>query len=211
MSSQGWFVTLEGGEGVGKSSLASALAVSLLDKGLDVVRTREPGGTPGAEAIRALLVSGEASRWGALTEALLFSAARNDHLDRLIRPALARGALVLCDRYLDSTIAYQTASGGVSPADCGLLAQLIKAPQPDMTFLLDLPVEQALARSRGGLTGEERFEGLGLEYHGAVRRNFLEIAAWNPHRVRVLDASLEPETVLQHALEALNPLLERRL
>src|SRR5262245_25763391 len=143
----GRFITLEGGEGAGKSTLSRGLAEALAAQGREVVTTREPGGAPGADAIRALLVSGEANRWSAMEEALLFAAARLNHLNQTIRPALARGAWVVCDRYYDSTRAYQVAAGGLAPAALDALNALIEAPAPDLTFVLD--IDPAAGRSEG--------------------------------------------------------------
>lgn len=205
----GLFVTLEGGEGAGKSTLAARIATALSNQDIEVLLTREPGGSPGAEAIRALLVRDDAPSWSPRTQALLFNAARNDHLETRIRPALARGALVICDRYVDSTLAYQSAASGVSQSECLALAEWIGAEQPDLTLVLDLPVEHGLSRSKGALAGESRFEGQGLAFHQLVRSRFLEIAAADPARCRVIDAGLSPEAVLQAALAAIEPLLER--
>ena len=151
---QGRFITLEGGEGAGKSTLARGLADALKDRG--VVLTREPGGSPGADAIRALLVQGDANRWSALEEALLFATARRNHLQQTILPALARGAWVICDRYYDSTRAYQVAAGGLSPNVLEQLNTLIEAPAPDLTLMLDLDVSVGLTRSRGAHAGDDR-------------------------------------------------------
>jgi len=189
MSARGRFITLEGGEGVGKSTLASALAEALRAEGKDVVQTREPGGAPGADAIRALLVTGGADRWSPIAEALLFAAARSDHLDRTIRPALARSAWVLCDRFTDSTYAYQVAAGGLATPAFETLQRLIDAPTPDLTLVLDLDPAAGLARSRGASAGEDRFEGKGADFHARVRAAFLEIAEREPGRCVVIDAS----------------------
>lgn len=189
MTARGRFITLEGGEGAGKSTLAAALADSLRAEGKDVVQTREPGGAPGADAIRALLVTGGADRWSPIAEALLFAAARSDHLDRTIRPALARGAWVLCDRYVDSTYAYQVAAGGLDAAAFEALQKLIDAPKPDLTLVLDLDPTDGLARSRGAATGEDRFEAKGSAFHARVRSAFLEIAQREPARCAVIDAA----------------------
>lgn len=196
----GLFLTLEGGEGGGKSTLALALAAHYERAGRTVVRTREPGGSPGAEALRALLLHGPEERWSPLSEALLFSAARNDHLERCIRPALAAGAVVVCDRYLDSTMAYQTASG-LPGAVCVSLAALIAADAPDLTFILD--VDPALGLARAGREADDRFEHRDAAFHGRVREAFLRIARAEPARCRVLDASQPPQAVLAAAVGAL--------
>lgn len=200
MTARGRFITLEGGEGAGKSTLATALAQALRAEGKDIVQTREPGGAPGADAIRALLVSGSADRWSPIAEALLFAAARSDHLDRTIRPALARGAWVLCDRYVDSTFAYQVAAGGLDAAAFETLQRLIDAPAPDLTLVLDLDPADGLGRSRGAASGEDRFEAKGAPFHARVRAAFLDIAQREPERCAVVDASKPREETLATAL-----------
>lgn len=200
---QGRFITLEGGEGTGKSTLARGLAEALRTRGVEVVVTREPGGAPGADAIRALLVSGDANRWSAMEEALLFAAARLNHLNHLIRPALARGAWVVCDRYYDSTRAYQVAAGGLSADALETLNALIEAPAPDRTFVLDLDANAGLARSQGRHVGEDRFEKKAADFHARVRAEFLAIAAREPKRCAILDASKPASDVLAAALAAL--------
>lgn len=204
---RGLFITLEGGEGGGKSTLSRALDDALRARGREVVLTREPGGAPGADAIRALLVTGDANRWSAMEEALLFSAARLNHLTQTIRPALARGAVVVCDRYYDSTRAYQVAAGGVSGADLDILNALIQAPAPDRTLILDLDPQAGLRRSRGVEAGEDRFEKKDSDFHARVRAEFRAIAAREPQRCTLIDATQPREAVLQAALAALEPLL----
>lgn len=199
-SSPGRFITLEGGEGAGKSTLARGLAAALRGQGREVIETREPGGSAGADAIRALLVTGGAERWSPTAEALLFAAARSDHLDTLVRPALARGAWVVCDRYMDSTYAYQVAAGGVSAETFALLHRVIDAPKPDLTLVLDLDPSAGLARSRGAEAGEDRFEGKGAEFHAKVRASFLDIAKREPQRCAVLNASAGKDETLARAL-----------
>ena len=191
-------VTIEGGEGTGKSTLIAALAARL---GGEVVATREPGGTPGAEALRDLLVMGEAARWDAMTEVLIVTAARRDHVERVIRPALARGATVLCDRYVDSTRAYQGLRGAPREAIDAVHARFV-ALDPDRTLVLDLNpmVGLARARERGGA---DRYERMGLDYHRDLRAAFLSIAAADPVRCAVLDASADPDALADAALAAL--------
>jgi dTMP kinase len=203
---QGVFVTLEGGEGVGKSTLARNLAAALRAKGVDVVETREPGGAPGADEIRAMLVQGEPGRWSAEEEALLFAAARLNHLIHTIRPALARGAWVICDRYFDSTRAYQVGGAGLAPDDHVELNALIRADHPDLTLILDIDPKAGLARSRGEARGEDRFEKKGAAFHARVRAEFLSIAEREPARCKVIDASAPAEAVLKHALAAVEAL-----
>lgn len=198
----GRFITLEGGEGTGKSTLARALGEALAER-VNVVLTREPGGAPGADAIRGLLVSGETERWSATEEALLFAAARLNHLTHTIRPAIERGDWVVCDRYYDSTRAYQVAAGGVAPGVLDALNVLIDAPAPDVTLILDIDPAEGLARSRGAHVGEDRFEKRGVEFHAQVRAEFLAIAKREPWRCAVIDASLPREAVLDAALQAI--------
>ena len=194
----GRFITFEGGEGTGKSTQIRLLDAFLGRRGLETVTTREPGGTPGAEAIRALLVTGDPDRWDAATEALLMTAARRDHAEKVIRPALQRGAWVQCDRFADSTMAYQGYAGGM-PRD-GLealyrfaLGRLV----PDLTIILDLPADEGLKRARARLGArpearpgaETRFEDRALAFHEAVRDAFLDIARREPDRCVVIDAA----------------------
>lgn len=200
---QGKFITLEGGEGAGKSTLARGLGEAMRAEGIKVVLTREPGGAPGADAIRALLVSGDAERWSATEESLLFAAARLNHLTHTIRPALERGDWVVCDRYYDSTRAYQIAAGGVAPGVLDALNVLIDAPTPDVTLMLDIDPAVGLGRSRGSHVGEDRFEKRGAQFHARVRGEFLDIAKREPWRCAVIDASLPPETVLEEAIKAI--------
>lgn len=204
-SQTGRFITLEGGEGAGKSTLARGLAEALRQRGKDVVVTREPGGAPGADAIRALLVQGDASRWSATEEALLFATARLNHLTHTIKPALARGAWVVCDRYYDSTRAYQVAAGGLAPNALDILNGLIEAPAPDFTLILDLDPAAGLTRSGGARIGEDRFERKDSDFHARVRAEFLAIAEREPQRCKVIDASQPAAQVLADALAALCP------
>lgn len=199
----GKFITLEGGEGAGKSTLARGLAEALRARGREVVVTREPGGAHGADAIRALLVSGDANRWSVMEEALLFAAARLNHLNQTIRPALARGAWVVCDRYYDSTRAYQVAAGGLAPAALDTLNALIEAPAPDLTLILDLEPSAGLGRSQGRHVGEDRFEKKDAAFHARVRAEFRAIAEREPQRCVVVEASQSPEQVLAAALAAI--------
>ncbi|MBL8543967.1 MAG: dTMP kinase [Hyphomonadaceae bacterium] len=196
----GRFITLEGGEGTGKSTLQRALSEALRARGLEVVATREPGGAPGADAIRALLVQGEANRWSALEEALLFAAARLNHLNRTIRPALVRGAWVVCDRYYDSTRAYQVAAGGLRGDVLDQLNALIEAPAPDLTLILDLDPNAGLSRSRGAEAGEDRFEKKDGAFHTRVRDEFLAIAKREPARCAIIDSAQPREAVLAAAI-----------
>ncbi len=196
------FITIEGGEGTGKSTLIRGLAKALSAQGRDVVQTREPGGSPGAEDIRTLLVTGETDRWDAMTELLLVNAARRDHVERVIRPALERGATVLCDRYLDSTRCYQ-GMRGVPRTMIDDLHESAIGLDPTITLILDAPPEQGLERAadRGG---DARFEAMGLAYHTQLRDGFLSIAKADPNRCTVIDATQSKEAVLAAAFAALN-------
>lgn len=199
----GRFITLEGGEGVGKSTLAKALGEALRARGREIVLTREPGGAPGANAVRALLVSGDPDRWNAMEEALLFAAARANHLRVTIKPALARGAWVICDRYYDSTRAYQIAAGGLALDTLTTLNALIDAPAPDLTLVLDIDPAAGLSRSRGASAGEDRFERKTADFHARVRAEFQAIAASAPRRCVVIDAGQSRDAVQAAALAAI--------
>jgi dTMP kinase len=191
----GRFITLEGGEGAGKSTQAQLLKSRLETVYGEVVLTREPGGSQGAEEIRSLLVRGEAGRWSATTEALLMYAARSDHLERTIRPALARGAVVICDRFADSSEAYQGAGGGVPQETLSALrSAVVGSTEPDLTLIFDLPVEDGLRRA-AGRGGDERFESMGIAFHQRMRARFLEIAACEPRRCAVIDALQTPDAI----------------
>lgn len=194
--SRGRLITFEGGEGTGKSTQLRRLAARLEAAGREVVATREPGGSPGAETIRGLLVTGEADRWSAMTETLLMYAARRDHVERVIRPALARGAWVVCDRFADSTRAYQGAAGGVDPAFITALERhVLEDVRPDLTLVLDLPPEAGLARAADRAGAETRFESKGAAFHARLRAAFLEIARAEPGRCAVIDADGALEAV----------------
>lgn len=193
---QGRFISFEGGEGAGKSTQLKRLAHRLEARGLEVVATREPGGSPGAESLRGLLVQGDADRWSPQAEALILYAARADHLERTIRPALARGAWVLSDRFADSTRAYQGAGGGVTPELIdGLEQAVVGETWPALTLILDVDVERGLARAgrRGG--AEQRFESKGLAFHQRLRAGFLALAEREPHRCVLIDGGAEADAV----------------
>ncbi|PDH69851.1 MAG: dTMP kinase [Sphingomonadaceae bacterium MED-G03] len=205
---RGRFITLEGGEGAGKSTQLRALAQSLRSRGLDVVETREPGGSEGAEAIRALLLTGGADRWSPRAEALLFAAARADHVEKTIRPALQRGAWVLSDRFLDSSRAYQ-GQGALSDADIVALHRLgSEGFLPDRTLLLTLPDNEAAlrARRRDG-DQSDRIGGRDSDFHHAVAEAFARLATDEPDRVRAVDASGAAEDVTDRLIAALSDLL----
>jgi dTMP kinase len=184
------FVTLEGGEGAGKSTQIRRLAAALRAAGLDVVETREPGGSPGAEEIRRLLITGEPARWSPMAETLLHFAARSDHVRRTIRPALASGRWVCCDRFVDSTMAYQGYGHGVDRDFISRLsAAVLGELRPSLTLVFDLPVEQGLARAAHRAGQGDRYEKMDIEFHEALRRGFLEIATREPQRCVIVDAS----------------------
>ncbi len=192
----GRFITIEGGEGSGKSTQIALLKAALEKEHIPHVITREPGGEAGAEAIRALLVTGEKHRWDPLAETLLFSAARVQHVARLIRPALAEGKLVLCDRFLDSTRVYQGIGKGISSGYIDALhAMTLGNLLPELTFILDIDPNVGLARAKGRAGDETRFEGMELAFHQQVRAGFQAIARNEPARCRVIDASQPAEAV----------------
>ena len=200
----GLFITLEGGEGSGKSTHAKLLAERLGGLGRDVVVTREPGGAPEAEAVRKLLLGGEPERWSPLAEALLNYAARDNHLAMTIRPALARGAVVICDRFMDSTTAYQGHAGGV---DLEFIKSLERAvvgeTRPELTIVFDVDPELGLERARQRDPGHaDRFERMGLEFHQRLRAGFLEIARAEPGRCVLVDADRDRDDVARAAWEA---------
>ena len=205
----GRFITLEGGEGVGKSTQLKALSAALRERGKEVIETREPGGSLGAEAIRALLLQGEIERWTAEAEALLFAAARSDHVDRTIRPALARGAWVLCDRFLDSSIAYQGIVGGVGADVIRRLHDVgSQGFLPDRTLLLRLDAMEASNRTETrDVGGADRFGARDAGYHARIAAAFDQLAAEEPERYRIVSAAGPPEEVSRRLLSALEDLL----
>jgi dTMP kinase len=211
---QGLFVTFEGGEGTGKSTQIRLLADRLRRKGIDVLVTREPGGSPGAEAIRHVILSGAAEEYGTRMEALLFAAARNDHVEEIIRPALKSGAVVLCDRFMDSTRVYQGITGNLEPAFVQNLERIaVNGVTPDCTIILDIPAADGLKRAklRAGEAGTEqaldRFEREELDTHEKRREAFLDIAAADPLRCRVVDAAGTPEEIAEKVFAVVEPLL----
>lgn len=193
---RGRFITFEGGEGTGKSTQVRLLAEHLANHGADVVRTREPGGSPSAEEIRSLLVTGAADRWSPLAETLLFYAARVEHWRQVIEPALARGAHVISDRFADSTLAYQCYAGGLDKRLVQDLHQLAMGKaQPDLTIVLDIDVDEGLKRAASRRDDETRFERKGREFHERLRNGFLEIARAAPERCIVIDGSRSVQEV----------------
>ncbi len=205
---RGVFLSLEGGEGAGKSTQAKRLAAALEARGIHVVLTREPGGTEGAEAIRGLLMQGAVTRWSAHTETLLFAAARADHVEKLIRPAVEAGSWVVCDRYVDSTRAYQGAQDIDDAAILALHGFGSRGLLPDRTLVLDLPDGAGHARSierDGGAA--DRFGARGPDFHAAVAAQFRRIAEAEPDRVRLVDASGSMDDVTTSLMDALTDLL----
>jgi dTMP kinase len=205
----GRFIALEGGEGAGKSTQARLLAAALAARGLDVITTREPGGTPGAETIRALLLGLEGEGWNPRAEALLFAAARSDHVERLIRPALSRGQWVICDRFLDSSRAYQGGGGGLSDADILDLHRIGSGGLlPDLTLLLEVPAAVAAERVSARDTGyTDRIGGRDEAYHARVGRAFRRFAKAEPERFAVIDSGGSRDATHADILTALAPLL----
>ncbi|MFM9862647.1 MAG: dTMP kinase [Micropepsaceae bacterium] len=194
--SRGRFITFEGGEGTGKSTQVRLLAQHLMKGGSDMVQTREPGGSPSAEDIRALLVTGAADRWSPLAETLLFYAARVEHWRQVIDPALARGAHVICDRFADSTMAYQCYAGGLDKRVVQELHRLAMGnAEPDLTLVLDLPVDEGLKRAASRRDAETRFERKGRAFHERLRDGFLEIARGAPKRCVIIDAAQSIDNV----------------
>ena len=193
---RGRFITFEGGEGTGKSTQSKRLAAALEERGLDVVLTREPGGSPAAETIRGLLLSGRAKPLGVLGEAYLFAAARIDHVAELIEPSLARGAFVICDRFADSSRVYQGTAGGL-PADVvdELVDAAIGFTIPDLTIIIDVPVSVGLARVGHRSEGADRFESDAIAVHEERRRGFLALADRFPDRCAVIDGSRDKDVV----------------
>jgi dTMP kinase len=206
---QGKFIAFEGGEGAGKSTQARMLAAALEARGIACVVTREPGGTPGAEAVRALLLGTEGEGWHPRAEALLFAAARSDHVERLIRPAVAAGKWVICDRFVDSSRAYQGGGGGLSDADlCELHRIGSQGLLPDLTLLVEVSPE--VARERAALRdvdGADRIGGRDESYHAKVAAAFARIAEAEPARFARIDGNGSAETVHQAVMAALTPML----
>ncbi|WP_425072693.1 dTMP kinase [Sagittula sp. S175] len=189
----GLFLSFEGIDGSGKSTQARMLADRLRAEGRDVILTREPGGSPGAEEIRALVLQGDPDRWSPETELLLFTAARRDHLERTIRPALAAGKVVICDRFADSTRMYQGRQGLRATVD--QLHDLMIGTEPHLTILIDMDPVAALGRAKARATVEERFEDFGLDLQQQMRADFLALSREFSARIRVIDGNRAPETV----------------
>lgn len=205
----GKFITFEGGEGTGKSTQTHLLADFLREKGLNITTTREPGGTEGAELIRALLVSGTTSRWSPLSEVLLLNAARLDHWQKVILPTLQTGDWVICDRFTDSTIAYQGYGHGVELSFIkNLHQQLFSAHKPDLTFVFDLDPAIGIKRSLQRHTSETRFENMQLDFHHRMRQGYLNIARENRVRCRVIDASRTVQETHQAIIREIETLFQ---
>ena len=206
---RGLFITFEGIDGSGKSTQCRLLAETLQAAGREVVLTREPGGSPGAEEIRRLVLEGDPDKWSAETEILLFTAARRDHLERTIEPALVAGKVVICDRFADSTRMYQGLSRGDLRATVDQLHDLMIGREPDLTILIDMDPATGLSRAKGRQGTEERFEDFGLSLQEKMRAGFLALAQEFPDRFRVLDGDRALDTVAQdvlsQALAALSP------
>jgi dTMP kinase len=206
VSGPGRFISLEGGEGVGKSTQARALAEALSNRGIDAIVTREPGGSEGAEAIRELLLGGHDERWKPEAEALLFAAARSDHVEKTIRPALDTGRWVISDRFVDSSMAYQGGAGGLGIERIRALHEFGGGLLPDRTLVLALDEGADRARARDS-DCSDRIGGRGADYHHKVGVAFQMIAAEEPDRVRLMDASGAPEDVTRRLLDAIEDLL----
>lgn len=206
---RGHFISLEGGEGAGKSTQLRRLAEALRGRGMDVVETREPGGSPGAEAIRRLLLEGEEERWSAGTEALLFAAARGDHVAKTILPAIEAGKWVLSDRFLDSSLAYQGGAGGIGADAVRALHRVGSGGLlPDRTLLLECPPEAAARRtSARDVGGADRIGARNASYHAEVAASFAALAEAEPDRFRRIDASGTADEVTERLLEAIEDLL----
>ena len=214
----GLFVTFEGGEGAGKSTQIRLLADALRERGHVVLTTREPGGSPGAEAVRHVLLSGAAQDFGVRMEAILFAAARSDHVEEVIRPALMKGVVVICDRFMDSSRVYQGVTGNLEPAFIEALERVaVNGVVPDCTIVFDLPASLGLERVRrragaaeapvGEVAGLDRFEKEEIETHEKRREAFLDIAAADPVRCHVVDASAGASDIASAVLAIVEPLL----
>ncbi|KAE9630120.1 dTMP kinase [Parasedimentitalea maritima] len=200
LPTNGLFLTFEGIDGSGKSTQCRLLAETLREQGHEVVLTREPGGSNGAEEIRRLVLEGDPDRWSAETELLLFTAARRDHLERTIEPALAAGKVVICDRFADSTRMYQGLSRGNLRAQVDKLHEMMIGREPDLTILIDMDPEIGLSRAKGRQTAEERFEDFGLELQLKMRAGFLALAQEFSPRFRVIDGTQSLDAVAADVL-----------
>lgn len=210
----GFFITFEGGEGGGKSTQIKALAQHLKKKGYDVIVTREPGGTVGGEAVRHVLLSGLAEKYGSTIEAVLFAAARADHVDELIEPALNAGKVVLCDRFIDSTRVYQGNSTELSNGYVEILEKAaINGHMPDLTFILDIPASEGMERAgkrRGKEQQADRFEKDAITIQEQRRQTFLKIAKHEPHRCHIIDATQQIEEVTYQITDICDMLMDKK-
>jgi dTMP kinase len=207
VTGRGVFITLEGIDGSGKSTQGRRLAEALRAEGRDVLLTREPGGSPGAEEIRRLLVEGDPDRWSGETEILLFTAARRDHLEKTIRPALAAGQIVVSDRFADSTRVYQGAARGELRGFVDRLHEMAIGIEPDLTLVIDMDPEAALARGLARKSGEDRFEDLGAGFQFRLREGFLSLAAEHPARCRLIDGNRDADAVARDVRAAVAAVL----
>ncbi len=207
----GLFLTFEGIDGSGKSSQCKRLAEALRRAGYDVVLTREPGGSEGAEDIRRLVLEGDPAKWSAETEILLFTAARRDHMERTILPALAAGKVVICDRFADSTRMYQGMSRGDLRATVDQLHNLMIGREPDLTLLIDMDPATGLSRAKGRQGTEERFEDFGLGLQEKMRAGFLSLAAEFPDRFRIVDGAQDIDSVAADVLRLTEAALAARV
>jgi len=208
LNGPGRFISFEGIDGSGKSTQARRLAEALRSEGRDAILTREPGGSPGAEEIRRLLVEGDPDRWSGETEILLFTAARRDHLEKTIRPALAAGRIVVSDRFADSTRVYQGAARGELRAFVDRLHEMAIGIEPDLTLVIDMDAATALSRGLARKSGEDRFEDLGESFQTRLRDGFLALAAEDPDRCRLVDGNRAPDAVaaeIRATVEAVLP------
>lgn len=194
------FITFEGIDGCGKSTQARKLSDHLDQSGAPVIWTREPGGSDGAELIRELVLTGDPDRWSAETELLLFTAARRDHLEKKINPALASGTTVICDRFADSTRVYQGATRGDLRSTVDDLHKMIIGREPDLTLIIDVDPKVALARGLARNSGEDRFEDFGLDFQEKLRAGFLKLAKEYPNRCIIIDGNRAPDAVFQDVL-----------
>jgi len=199
------FVSFEGIDGCGKSTQAKLLNQHFVDQGKDVIFSREPGGSPGAETIRELLLTGNTDKWSAETELLLFTAARRDHLETTIEPALASGKMVICDRFADSTRIYQGATRGDLRSKVDLLHTTMIGREPDITIIIDVEPEVALKRGLARNSGEDRFEDFGLEFQENLRHGFLKLAEEYPFRCHLVDGNRPTEEVFKDVLVLAQP------
>ena len=210
MATRGLFVTFEGGEGCGKTTQIQKLANRIKSvESTPFIVTREPGGAPSAELIRGLLVDGDAEKWRPATEGLLMSAARHEHVEQIIRPALGQNKLIISDRFVDSTIVYQGIVGGVARSDIDAMNYIACGDiHPDLTIILDIDSQIGLARAKARGSGEDRFETKGTAYHEKVRAGFLDIAANDPARYLVINAHRTPDDIAEDIWQAVRPKLK---